>query len=183
VLTEALEKVVRVLDALHVPYALIGGLAGVARGVIRATKDVDLLIDWRIRNAASLAESLNKNGLPATFHKGGGEDPVAGLIRLAIPSPTGPVRCDLLFPAAAWQAGAVKRATPVEVGGFVIPVAQSADLFLLKLYAGGPRDLLDAADLLRMQTPPTRDTWETAASKLGMKDKYKRCLKFLREAD
>ncbi len=182
-LKETLQKVTTALDKLHVRYALIGGLAVVTRGVLRATKDIDLLVDWPIQEAAALAKSLNESGLGATLRKGALDDPVGGLIRILIPSGRSPVQCDLLFPSWAWQADAVKKAGPVDLDGFVVPVVRAGDLFLLKLRAGGPQDLLDAAELLRMQTPAARKAWEASASKLRMSAAYKQCLKFLREMD
>lgn len=42
---EALRKVVAAFDRLGVPHSLIGDLAVAARGAIRATQDVDLIVD------------------------------------------------------------------------------------------------------------------------------------------
>jgi len=181
--TEALRKVITVLDKLRVPYALIGGLAVIARGVLRATKDVDLLIDRNIGDGHSLALALNRDGLPGTFRKGAFDDPVCGLIRLDVAVSSGAVRCDLLFPSRAWEAEVVRNATPVEVEGLVIRVAQAAGLFLLKLRAGGPQDLLDAAELLRLQPAQERAAWEAAASKHRLSREFKRCQRFLKETD
>ncbi len=182
-LQEALQKVATTLDNLHIPYALIGGLAVITRGVVRATQDVDLLVDWPLREGASLAKSLTENGAPATFHKGAADDPVAGVIRVVFPGRPSPVRCDVLFASKAWQADAVRKAVPVDLKGLAVPVVQSQDLFLLKLHAGGPQDLLDAAELLRMQTDADRTAWEALAAKRRMSSQYKRCLKFLNAMD
>lgn len=39
-----LEKITRRLEELHIPYAIVGGMALVAHGYIRATVDVDILV-------------------------------------------------------------------------------------------------------------------------------------------
>lgn len=57
-LNEALQKAVRELDRLRIPHALIGRLAVAARGAIRATQDVDLLVDLPVQEAPSLERSL-----------------------------------------------------------------------------------------------------------------------------
>jgi hypothetical protein len=180
---ESLQKVVTVLDKLRIPYALIGGLAVIARGVVRATKDVDVLIDVPIREGPSLAFTLSSHGLPGTFQKGDLDDPVPGLIRLDVPVSSGAVRCDLLFPTRAWEGEVVRNATPLDLDGLVIRVARDSDLFLLKLRAGGPQDLLDAAELLRMQPAGDQAAWEAAASKRRLASEFRRCRKFLKESD
>lgn len=180
---ESLQKIITILDELHIPYALIGGLAVTARGVVRATKDIDLLIDLPLRDGPSLALSLNHQGLPGTFQKGHIDDPIPGLIRLDVPVSSGAVRCDLVFPARAWETEAVRNAAPVDVEGLVLRVATGADLFLLKLRAGGPQDLLDAAELLRMQPSQEQAAWETAASKRHLASEFRRCRRFLKESD
>lgn len=179
-LIEALRKVVATLDQLGVPYALIGGLALATRGVVRATKDVDLLVDWNLRGADALVQSFNQNNFPATFRRGPADDPVPGLIRVAISAAEGPVRCDLLFASAAWQADAVRNAAPVDLQGFVVRVAQAGDLFVLKLHAGGPMDLFDAAHLYELQTEGERALWKERATQTGHAKAFAECLKSLR---
>jgi hypothetical protein len=181
VLKEALQKVITTLDELRVPYALIGGLAVIARGVMRATKDVDLLVDWSLLEAGSLAQALNENRLPATFRKGAPDDPLVGLIRIAIPSGAAPTKVDILFPSASWQREAVRKAAPLDLEGFAVRVVQAADLFLLKLHAGGPMDFFDAARLLELQTADERRAWKARAASLGKSKAFAECLKFLRK--
>jgi hypothetical protein len=60
-----------------------------------------------------------------------------------------------------------------------IPVVRAADLFLLKLHAGKPQDLLDAAGPLRSMTPEERKAWKEAAVKLRLGKEYQRCLRFM----
>ncbi len=83
----------------------------------RATKDVDLLVDWPLQEGASLAHSLGDNGLSATFHRGKADDPVAGVIRVVVPTPAATIKCDILFPSEAWQVEAVRKATRVRIPG------------------------------------------------------------------
>jgi len=180
-LNETLRKVASTLDELHVPYALIGGLAVSARGAFRTTKDVDLLIDHPLHEGPSLTRSLNEHDLPAAFHKGAADDPVSGVIRVVVPTAVGEIKCDVLFPSKLWQAEAVRRATRVDMGGFIVPVVPAADLFLLKLHAGGTMDLFDAARLLELQTAGERRAWEKRATEIHRSRAYARCLKFLRE--
>lgn len=178
-LKNTLHKVAATLEKLQVPYALIGGLAVIARGVMRATKDVDFLIDFPLREAPSLAQSLNENNLPAVFRKGGSDDPIAGVIRVSIPTAPDPIQCDILFPTKLWQAEAVRKAGLVELEGVAVPVVATVDLFLLKLYAGGPQDLLDAAQLLKLQSEDEQRVWKERAGKIGRSKAFTKCLTFL----
>jgi len=50
------------------------------RNAFRTTEGVDLMVDWPIHAGASLAKSLNENGLPSTF-----QYPVAALIPILVP--------------------------------------------------------------------------------------------------
>lgn len=178
-LNETLRIVAAALDKLHVPFALIGGMAVGARGPVRATKDVDFLVDWPLHAGAKLAKSLTENQLPSTFQKGQADDPVAGVIRTAVPTLSSPDRCDIFFPTKKWQLQTISRATPVDMGEFVLPVVQADDLFLLKLNAGGPQDLLDAARLFNLQGPDEQRAWKERAKKIGRSRYFEKCLKFL----
>jgi hypothetical protein len=182
-LNEALRKVVAALDRLDIPYALIGGLAVAARGAVRATQDVDLIVALPVQEAPSLERSLRDNGFQATFHRGAPDDPIAGVVRLAIPVGGAGVKCDVLFASRGWQTRAVKNATSVDLGNFVVRVAQPVDLFLLKLHAGAPQDLIDAAQLLKLQSPADRAQWKAAAAQLRLTVDYNRCLKFFETSE
>jgi hypothetical protein len=179
-LNEALQKVVTALDRQGIPHALIGGLAVAARGAVRATQDVDLIVALPIQDAPFLNRSLRDNGFQATLYRGAADDPIAGVVRLAIPMGDAEVKCDIIFASREWQTRAVTNATPVDLGSFTVRIAQPADLFLLKLYAGGPQDLIDAAQLLKLQSPAERTRWKATAGQLRLTLDYNRCLKFLK---
>lgn len=73
---------------------------------------------------------------------GDAADPLSGLVRYP--------GVDVVVIAGAWAAGIVARAgaLAVTLDGVRVPVAEAADLVMLKLYAGGPLDLRDAELLL-----------------------------------
>jgi hypothetical protein len=182
-LNEALRKVVAARDRLEIPHALIGGLAVAARGAVRATQDVDLIVALPVQEASSLEQSLRENGSQAKFYRGAADDPIPGVIRLMIPVAGAEVKCDVLLASRDWQTRAVRNATSVDLGSFVVRVAQPADLFLLKLYAGGPQDLIDAAQLLNLQSSSEQAQWKAAAAQLRLTGEYNRCLKFLKPSE
>jgi len=179
VLFQALSRILGVLENLGVPYALIGGLALAFYEVVRATEDVDLLILLSPADMATLAEQITANGLRASARKGSPGDPIVGVVVVEIPVDGGELACDLLLPSARWQSEAVRNARTFEVEGLPVRVVQACDLFLLKLHAGGPQDLLDASRLLQMQDEATGSAWKDAASNMHMGDELERCLNFM----
>lgn len=56
------ESLVRLLDRYGVAYVLVGGLAAVAHGAMRATFDVDIVPRWRAENLEALAAALRAAG-------------------------------------------------------------------------------------------------------------------------
>jgi predicted nucleotidyltransferase len=120
-------------------YLVIGGIACILHGHIRATTDVDILIDPTLDNAARVLSGLSTVGYgfakewlpeeilakPVTII---GDDPGVDIFTVA------------------WSvryAGAITRATLVEVDGVSIPVVGLDDLIASKR-TGRP---LDAADI------------------------------------
>jgi hypothetical protein len=160
---------------------LIGGLALAFYKVVRATEDLDLLILLSPAEMAKLATQLTANGLPASARKGTPGDPVAGVVVVQVPVGESQFTCDLLSPSAHWQSEAIRNARSFEVEELTVRVVQARDLFLLKLHAGGPQDLLDAGRLLHMQDEATGRAWKDAAAKMHMGDELKRCLEFMAE--
>jgi predicted nucleotidyltransferase len=120
-------------------YLVIGGIACILHGHIRATTDVDILIDPTLDNAARVLDGLSTVGYgfakewlpeeilakPVTII---GDDPGVDIFTVA------------------WSVryvGAITRATSVEVDGVSIPVVGLDDLIASKR-TGRP---LDAADI------------------------------------
>src|SRR3954470_14484795 len=69
--TFAPERIVASLNASDVAYVIVGGIAVAAHGVVRATRDLDLVPDARTDNLERLAETLT--GL-------GAEHPIEGTL-------------------------------------------------------------------------------------------------------
>lgn len=178
-LSEALRTIVGELEQLEVPYALIGALAMAPHNVIRATEDVDVLIGRSAPKIGDLASRLQSLGYKLEVSKASFDDPLGGVIIVQVPTSSGEFPCDLIFPARGWQASAVKNAVAVQMEGFSVRVVRAHDLFLLKLYAGGPQDLLDAAQLYEIQDSATKADWKEAATGIGEHEAFERCLKFL----
>lgn len=133
-----LAEVVAVLDEHGVRYGLIGGVALAAHGVARATLDTDVLVvDMRVLDPGMWTHSLSDAA--SDVRRGDADDPLAGLIRIA----RGAEIVDLVVGRGGWQGRILTRVRPIELADGTFAVVDAADLVLLKLYAGGPQDLLD----------------------------------------
>lgn len=80
------------------------------------------------------------------------EDP-EGFVRdtfvLPAVQPETGIRVDLVFSTTGYESQAIGRAVRVGVGGRDVPFATAEDLLLHKLFAARPRDLEDAAGVVR----------------------------------
>jgi Nucleotidyl transferase of unknown function (DUF2204) len=137
--------VAALLEAERIAFAVVGATAMAVHGVSRSTRDVDLLaLDARCLASTTWAK-LQARGVAVTLRVGGADDPLAGVVRLTA---DGESPVDVVVGKVAWQSSVLERATRRAIGDVTVPVAAPADLVLLKLYAGGPQDAWDIAQLL-----------------------------------
>lgn len=140
-------------------FALIGGLAVSAWGAVRATQDIDLLadctpspiVDRSVRR--TLGDFFASRGWQAEWHSGGMDDPVPLLLRLGLPGNEQGLVADIIWAHKRWQTEALERVIELDVSGMEVIIIHPEDLVLLKLDAGGPRDLMDIEALL--SNPPS----------------------------
>lgn len=125
-------------------YALIGGMAVVARGRSRFTRDLDFLLDVSQVVLPKLLDDLAQRGfefdLKSTldaWHTG-----------LVVLSWHGNVRVDWLRPVVPGFQHILERATEVELENQPVRVADPEGLILLKLTAWRPQDQEDVRALL-----------------------------------
>ena len=139
-------EVATALSREKVEFVVIGAFAMLVRSAGRSTFDVDLLttdtrvfsLDW----AASLPSAASVDS-----RRGEGDDPFAGVVAF---SRRGDMSVDLIVGRWKWQKAIIDRGEPLSVFGLSLPVAARADLVVLKIDAGGPQDLVDAARLLEV---------------------------------
>lgn len=135
-----------ILEHSGVRFALIGAAAVALRGLPRFTQDTDLLTtDRRVLDPAFWGE-LTRRGTVVDIRKGDFDDPLAGVVRIG----KLPDQVDLIVGRRKWEEAVVERAEYLDAFEGSMPVATRSDLILLKLAAGGYKDLVDAAGLLRL---------------------------------
>ena len=140
----------RILEDLNeagVRYVLIGGIALIRHGVVRATRDVDAVFDPDPRNVERIRSIVE--GWGATRPDGSPlpEDAVKTDRSIHLRTPFGDL--DLVSEAIAGIAFSdlLDRADTKKVDGVEAPICSLADLVAMKQAVGRERDLADLADL------------------------------------
>jgi len=139
---------------------LVGALAVAVHGYPRATDDVDLLTKLDLREAQKL---LNSRGIETVMKRG---DVLEGDFSCLQGTLEG-VRFDILPEIVALQ---WDHALSLSLGGTVLRIVDLDGLLRLKLRAGGPQDLMDAAHLI-LQHPDRIASAREAARAYRLEDK------------
>jgi len=144
-------RVIAYLDRKGVVCALIGGVALGAHGIARATLDADLLVADGIVLTREFWRGLTGAGLPE-IRRGDADDPLGGVVRFAGDTES----VDVLLGRGLWTSQILARRIRLRVQRRAVPVVDRADLVGLKLFAGGPQDLLDVRLLVEADPALTR---------------------------
>jgi predicted nucleotidyltransferase len=140
----------KILDDLNragVRYVLIGGIALIRHGVVRATRDVDVVLAPELENLDHLRSLIAE--WPATRPDGSAlaDDAVAPGRTIHLSTPHGELDLLAELPPPLSFAELSARAETRRVDGVQAPICSLADLVALKRIAGRERDLVDLHDL------------------------------------
>jgi predicted nucleotidyltransferase len=140
----------RILDDLNgagVRYVLIGGIALIRHGVVRATRDVDAVFDPDPSNVERIRALIEQWGATRPDGSPIPEGSIVGNRTIHLATPHGDL--DLLAEdvASVGFSGLLARAENRRVDGVEAPICSLADLVALKRIAGRERDQVDLADL------------------------------------
>ena len=141
--------VIDVLDALHIPYAIIGAFAASFYGVVRGSADADAVISLSSgqANPGTLIEALHKAGLKSTRSQGELRDPIGTVIHISDQFEN---RVDLLIGIRGMSEEAFSRTIEAAFAQTRVRVIGVEDFIAMKLFAGSPKDMADAAGVLRV---------------------------------
>jgi hypothetical protein len=134
--------VVDLLTGEKVDYAVIGALAASVHGAVRASMDADVVLSGGMRVAKALERVFKAAGFSAELTSGDLDDPIPGLLRLRDLHDN---RVDLLVGLRGMESHAFLRAVKVPFQGKVLKFIGREDFIAMKVFAGSPMDLIDAA--------------------------------------
>lgn len=139
------------LAVLDIQHAFIGGWAAVAWGVVRATRDIDLIADIPATARGGVTRNLEEAGYAPEW-RGAGDlsDPIPLLLRLT-PKSAGEPGVDIVVAMRGADRAALRRAVDIDLGSWRAPVLRPEDLVAMKLAAGGAIDIEDARGILGVQ--------------------------------
>jgi len=157
----AFDELLRRLVAANAEFVLIGGLALNAWGVVRGTKDVDIVVDKDGDNLARIAEVAFALGGQVQTREAfvSSKLSIAALLadgqRVLIETDLGPLDVVQGLPGVPEYPALRSRAREVEIAGTTILVCSLDDLRDMKRAAGRTRDLADLEDLETAHGPGT----------------------------
>ncbi len=136
-------------------YALIGGFAVSAWGVPRATQYIDFAIAIDQADPKALATFIG-----GRYQAGEPDDPLRGVVAACIEVEHEPISSQLVCFPSLLTALAFRHVETLSVLECSVPVVSWPVLIILKLYAGGPQDLLDVRQILKVRRPLVNDVQE-----------------------
>jgi hypothetical protein len=147
-LNDDFKEWLRLLNANHVEYLVVGGYALAAHGHPRFTGDIDVWFRSSPENVSRLLESLNQFGFGALGIRANDLLTENAVIQLGYP----PSRIDLLanIDGVVFDE-CLPRRIEILVGDVLMPVIGLAEFRRNKLAAGRPKDLADL-DALKGET-------------------------------
>lgn len=145
-LLAAMQALANAAKRARTRFMLIGGIAVIARGVARATADVDATIPGEGLDLEGFVEACAKCGVTPRI-----DDAVAFARQsqsLLLRHTASGIPIDVAVAWLPFELEAIERAEPAAFGPLTLPTALPEDLLVYKLVAARPRDLDDAEKLL-----------------------------------
>jgi hypothetical protein len=146
-------------------YALIGGFAVSTWGIPRATQDIDFAVAIGAVDPQRLAEFMD-----GRYEPGEADDPLRGVVHATIDVGPEAVSVQLVLFPPVLTTLTFRHIETVSILEQEVPVVSWQALVLLKIYAGGPQDKLDARQILALRNPHPDDlrTIAEMADSLGI---------------
>ena len=141
--------VIEVLNELKIDYAVIGAMAASFYGVVRASLDADAVMSFQESREASqlLVEKLKKKGFKVAERHGDRSDPLRGLLMVEDSYQN---RVDLLKGIRGMDEDFFLRIVKVPFSDSKIQIVAVEDFIAMKIFAGGPQDIEDVKNVLKV---------------------------------
>jgi hypothetical protein len=145
-LSENLTAIARALNAEKIKYMVIGGQAVLLYGEPRLTWDIDINLKMSIKELPRLMKILKKAGIKIlTAHP---ENFVKKTMVLPAVFEARKVRLNLIFADSEYENQALKRARKIKIKRTTVSFASPEDIVIQKVFAGRPRDIEDARNIV-----------------------------------
>jgi hypothetical protein len=177
---ETLRDFVEALESLHVPYAIMGGLAVRVYGIPRSTQDIDITVRCDDESLLSLLRLVEDRGYTVDeIYKRGRKDSVAGMpfIKCKRYLGTHPIDLDIFLCQSRFQQSLLDRRRREVASGCEYWLVSPEDVVLLKLIAARHRDCSDAEEVLVIQSQLDEDYLRHWAKELGVLANLEQILK------
>jgi hypothetical protein len=140
--------VIDLLSDLKITYAVIGAFAASIYGAVRASLDADAIISLAGGDTATgdLVKRLKKMKLKITHNLGDYSDPIREVIKILDKYGN---QVDLLIGLRGFDPDAFKRSKTVKYFNYAVNIVSLEDFIAMKIFAGSPKDIGDAATALR----------------------------------
>ena len=147
---EVLAALAAAFDSLGVRWYLFGAQAAIHHGVARLTADVDVTILPEPHSTPELVSALEANGFRLRITAT--DDFVARTRVLPFVHTRTRMPVDIVLGGPGIEELFLERAETRGIEGVEVPIATVEDLVTMKILAGRPKDLDDAADMLRTRS-------------------------------
>lgn len=140
-------RILEDLNEAEVRYILIGGIALIRHGVVRATRDIDAVFDPDPENVSRIQSLASKWGATRPDGSRIPDEGISSDRSIHLATPMGDL--DLVSEAVAGFKfeQLLARSETRKVDGVEAPICSLADLVAMKRAVGRERDLADLADL------------------------------------
>ena len=156
---------IQILRGASVDYAVVGAMAASVHGVIRASLDADALLAISLSALAGLERSFKAAGFKTELRRGDMGDPIGAVLTLRDSFEN---RVDLLVGIRGFEPTAFSRTIEVALDGESLKFVGLEDFVAMKLFAGGPQDLVDARSALEAAPePPNMELLQGLAKRYG----------------
>src|SRR5271155_5662907 len=135
--------VVEILRRENVDYLVVGAFALSVHGVVRASRDVDALLQISLSGIKKLRHIFDAAGFQVALRLGDADDPIPMMLVL---SDSHENKVDLLGGLRGLDPKVFSRGIEVPLLGDTLRFVGREDFIAMKCFADGPQDLLDAKD-------------------------------------
>lgn len=140
-------RILEDLNTAEVSYVLIGGIALIRHGVVRATRDIDAVFDPKPENVQRIRMLVSRWGATRPDGSAVPVDSISGDRSIHLATDRGELDLVSERTAGILFSDLRARAETKKVDGVEAPICSLADLVAMKRAVGRERDLADLADL------------------------------------